>query len=811
MSTITISSYSAAFTAPFVTITSTGTIANNAPVIYYALDVQGGGAVTNNGTIEYLTTPSQLPAAALYFTAGTGGVLTNQSQGVILGGHADGVLNADSVTNAGHIASRYASAIQLADNGAVTSSNYIYGRETAVLGKGGTITNGDATHTSAQLLGGKTGVWLTSSGSVGNDASLSGFSDYGVYASGAATVTNGAHNGQAEIYSHNVAVKITGTAAVTNSAFITSYQGVAVSLGGGTLTNTGAYGYIQSIKSDAVQITNGTIVNEGWIKGAANGVDLNGGTLLSDTLGTGKANPFISGDQHGVNIQGGGTVVNGSPSLHDGGISGTLDAITSDAGLSVTNYGYLYSSDGSAIYAQGAAVVTNRGSIKGGDGGIVAGSGTVTNGATGGFARIDSGGRVGVGLSTGGTVSNDGHIGGTYFGVSISGTGVVTNDTHGGGLSAPDITGAVGGVYLDIGTIVNGTARLHQGVISGGIDINFGTVLNNATITAGDYGIFNENGGLVVNGRHGVISAGGYGISFGSASPATVDNAGTIIGHTAIAFANPNSRLIIREGSDIRGRVATYDGASDTLRFARGTAGRQDVFKTPITNFGTVTVDGGANWLTRGAITLAAGGRIAVAVGAQLEAGGVLRVPGNATLAGGGILAVAPGGRVEIGTSGGAQRGAITVDAHRTLSGAGVLSGTVDVKGVIAVPHGLLLVDGPLLGAGTISIGAAGTFMVAGALDAATHVVFKGAGGTLTVVDPAIGTTLPEIAGFGTHQAIDLQGIGLASAVVPMGGGTFDLAGLPGGAIALHLDGVYSTPLFNLAADGHGGTLLTYL
>jgi hypothetical protein len=55
------------------------------------------------------------------------------------------------------------------------------------------------------------------------------------------------------------------------------------------------------------------------------------------------------------------------------------------------------------------------------------------------------------------------------------------------------------------------------------------------------------------------------------------------------------------------------------------------------------------------------------------------------------------------------------------------------------------------------------------------------------------------------------MGIGLATEVLPVSGGVFKLSGLAGGPISMQFSGFHEAAAFQLAGDGHGGTLLTYL
>ena len=75
--------------------------------------------------------------------------------------------------------------------------------------------------------------------------------------------------------------------------------------------------------------------------------------------------------------------------------------------------------------------------------------------------------------------------------------------------------------------------------------------------------------------------------------------------------------------------------------------------------------------------------------------------------------------------------GALRLLAGATLSGEGVVGGTLAVAGGVTASGGALVVAGPISGAGTLAIAATGTLFAEAGFAGATPVAFQGDGGTL--------------------------------------------------------------------------------
>ncbi len=443
--------------------------------------------------------------------------------------------------------------------------------------------------------------------------------------------------------------------------------------------------------------------------------------------------------------------------------------------------------------------MTNAGTIGGDSGsGVYANDGgTITNGVSGAAAALIEGATFGVadGVGTNLTIRNGGTISGTDVGIRLFGTGTVTNGLP--GALAALIHGGSQGIYADGGpsTITNAATitspgdgiRLGQGIIHNGSATN-----HRAQITGGVHGVF------------------GVGV-------VTIDNFGTIAGGIYLGDSTGGSRVIVHAGSRILGGANAGPSGNNTIELAASGASTLSTLGDNFTGFGVLALDSDAGWHVASNLTLI--GRqsgldgpasISLGVGGLLEAGGRLRTNGDLTITGRGELRAAPAGRIEIGSAGGAAAGSITVDANRTLTATGLLGSNVVAKGTIIATPGTLAVLGSIGGPGTIEISQQALFLATGTISPSTRMQFlPGSGETLAIGVP--GATNGVIGGFGAGDTVDLMGIGLATAVLPAAGGVFNLSGLPGGPISMQFSGFHEAAAFQLAGDGHGGTLLTYL
>ena len=472
--------------------------------------------LTNSGVISAAT------GGGAYNTVGArlggGGALINQSGGTITGQTGAFVAGAGTVTNAGYISGTDGHGV-VAGGGVVNQSGGVISgalNGVYVNGAAGTVTNAG----SATISGEINGVVLTSGGSVANSGTIRGNGYSGVYlvAGGSVSNTGGTISG------YTAGVRATGAAgAVTNSGLIESTgggrnaAGVALFAGGsvtnqagGTITSSGAGVYS---KSGAL-----TVGNDGVISGGYGGVYAKAGTLTVTNTGT------ISGNDGGIYAKAGAASITNS-----GTISSTnFEAIALNLGGVVDNQtGGVITGDKAGVYSATAATVTNDGAITASRtvsagvalyaGGVVNNTGLIIGGAAGVYGKgaattvtnsglilaLGAGSIAGVGLTDGGTVTNQagGTISGREYGVDIRGAaGTVTNSgLIGGALEAPVGSGiqiatappiANVGVYLGAGGVVtNNAGGTIVGYYDGAVVLGGGTVTNAGTIIGAPLGV----------------------------------------------------------------------------------------------------------------------------------------------------------------------------------------------------------------------------------------------------------------------------------------------------------------------------------
>lgn len=609
----------------------------------------GPGTVVNNGSIAGYSRDG-FYGIGVYL--GSGGSVTNATSGSITGGFGNGTIfggggvvvdgGAGTVVNGGVIAGigTTGSGINLTGLVINAASGSITGG-TGVLDTSGTIINLGSiagTGTDGQ------GVWLIDGGLVTNAAS--------------ASITGGGE-----------AIDIEGgTGTVINYGYIAGFlfDGVAMGASGSTLTNA-ASGLITG--ATAVYGNNGTVINQGSIAGTGslgNGVLLHNGGFV-----TNAASASITGANEGIQISGGaGTLINsgriagtgtngqGVALLSGGSVTNTAAAsitggyagIDAHAGIAtVVNDGTItaFGEHGTDIYLGAGGVVINQvGATIGSPSAntsavyISGGVGTVTNFGTmnaavwfqtGGAVTNESGGRIisgstsgyGVGLYSGGTVTNAGEISGLLVGIDASHLGGTVINQAGG-----TITGQYAGVLMGIidnpsggsRNVTNqagGTIIGDSGVLAGG---NSATVTNAGTI-AGTFagtishggitlvvgaGVSMTAGGIVTNQSGGIITGASYGVYISNGA-AMVVNAGTISGSSgAVRFAaGDEDRLVVDPGAVFNGTVNGGNTLGATalsaLELATGAStGTLSGLGTKYVDFGTIIFDLNSDWLIAG-------------------------------------------------------------------------------------------------------------------------------------------------------------------------------------------------------------------
>lgn len=367
------------------------------------------------------------------------------------------------------------------------------------------------------------------------------------------------------------------------------------------------------------------------------------GTIISKELSTSSAHGA------GVQLDNGGTLINGAKGFIAGGDSG-----------------------GVFVYPDPTALVANLGTIVGlGDaatGVALYGGGVVRNGITSNHTALIKAPHNGVGIAHAvGTVVNDGTIIGAgsktveSYGVYLGAGGSVINGSSSdvaatiqGGYFGVQVSGGAGTV-LNVGTIVGlagsasswGVRLSQEGTVTNGASGNIGgdrygvgimggpgLVVNNGTIAAtSEFGIEFNAGGAFTNSATGYVVGVQRGVNFSGSATATVTNLGRVSGDTGIALPGGGAtvtnagtivgtgggaivgslgdeRLIVDPGAVFVGTVDAFSG-NNTLELAAGAgAGTLTGIGTQFLDFGQITFDPGTDWLLGGNANGLAGGQI---------------------------------------------------------------------------------------------------------------------------------------------------------------------------------------------------------
>jgi outer membrane autotransporter protein len=392
-----------------------------------------------------------------------------------------------------------------------------------------------------------------------------------------------------------------GNTVVTSGTIAAGDGGAGVTLGGGSVLNSGTI----TVGAGGGGIAGTTVINTGQIQV---GDGSNGLVGVADFSVITNSGAVVAGDSgNGIGVTTNSNTILNSGSITFGGCGAGIMA--SGTGNTITNTGTLRESacggggGGIGIMAGDANTVANSGTITVGDvgQGIIGGAGTtVVN-----TGRIVAG-ASGTGIFSGGNITNSGTI---VIGESFL--------PFSGG-----IVGFADGLRLaNSGTIVGGTGTVAV-VISG----NNGVLINSGSIAVGDFG-----GGLVSLGdggslsNSGTIVAGdnGFGI-LSQGSSATVLNSGTIrVGACGIGIdtsggsgsAIVNSGRIIGIGCSASG-VAMGNG--DTLAnsgtisapFSLTSLGTATVTNTGMLD-GAIALGGPASLLTNSGLLTVSGPLVA--------------------------------------------------------------------------------------------------------------------------------------------------------------------------------------------------------
>jgi hypothetical protein len=424
-------------------------------------------------------------------------------------------------------------------------------------------------------------------------------------------------------------VDVLGNASVDNYGRIAA-SGESIGLymnKGGTIINEGggAISGNNAIQSSSTATT--SVVNFGSISGALNGVALYGGGYVSNleliygayagVLGKGTVVNFgsIYGNGSGVNLTtglvenvgiiGGGNyaiVASGAATVANGGTvgyAGDKVGVDLENGGSLVN-GYTNGPGGNIYGAKGveasAAAVKNYATIISASAGSGSAGVILTNGATLANGTVSDRSALIEGYNTGLAIDSSASRATNFGTIACTGTLGQPAVYVGGGL----LTNGGGG---DTTAVVKGQEAV--GVVSRGTVANLGFI-DGTGLSSGDYGIVFDGGGRLTNGSgaNHTAKVAGYGGVEVIGGAGSINNYGTIaalgVYHTGVALG---------DGGEI-----TNGALNDTAASINGYVGVTLGAGGLVANFGTI---GGA--AARGGIEMTAGG--AVTNGAATDQG----------------------------------------------------------------------------------------------------------------------------------------------------------------------------------------------
>jgi hypothetical protein len=682
--------------------------------------------------------------------------------------------------------------------------------------QGGSVTNGSLTNTSALLTNG-----VAISGGTGTIINYGSISPGGVALNAGGTVTNGAASDKT--------AQIGGVAISGGNGTVTNFGSITiVSVGGnGTVTNYGSMG--------GVTLGGGTVTNGSATDTSASIAATRNGIIIQAQPGTIKnfgsiTSTATSGYQGyaGVSFGAGGTLVNGSASDHSAYISGGIGVMLLGAGT-ITNFGKILGTFGTAVslgssqdtfVAEGGSVV--NGAIKGGGGTLSlagdSGQGALSSTISGfGAINVASGASwvlfsttntaSGSTLTNKGKLTNDGQI--NLLGQTVN-SGTIANLADGVIAFAADVSittdpATKTGQFTNLG-LVEKTAGTGTSIIRTGN----GTLRDPGTIDV-QVGTLELTGNSVL--VSGAIKGAGT-IEFGVGS--TMLNVGAAITSAGLAIAGTGALVTLATNLSYAGAFSQSSSTELTINsgVALTLSGAVAFSHTSISGLGQLntsgpttlgsTVFGGAfagtqQWLNTGTITETAqftlGDNSNHKVVFTNQVGGVFNIAGSAGI---GIGSASTSGFVNAGllekTAGNPSKIAV-----------GILN-----TGTAEAVHGTLELQNKITGTGTLKIDGGAILQTDGAVAGTQTVVFNGTNAKLTVTDTA--DFAGKLSGFDANDKLDLTEFGTGTTISYAGNTTTGKLTVKNGSqqATFTFLGNYSASGFHAAADGNGGTLITY-
>jgi T5SS/PEP-CTERM-associated repeat protein len=575
-----------------------------------------------------------------------------------------------------------------------------------------------------------------------------------------------------------------------------------------------------------------------------------------------------------VNVNGAASIgASGAGDLSVGGTFATTGAMV--LGVGSTGSGAVSVAGVGSDLAVGGQLDLGGGTQAGGTGALTVGSGGTLSAASavlfgGGALLVDAGGVAEIGTGStqvaGKLIVNAGMTAGT--GVDVSGVGstvilgpdgMVLGDGATGFLTVQSGATLADGGVADIG--LGGTGKLS--VVTGAQFVSVGAELGVLASSTPGSGTIGVNAATWISSGQIEVGAGAGGSALlRIENGATLQASVTLAASTPFLFVDENvtgqamvdvGTAVVDAGSnsvDIGetgfGTLTLHDGAvldagsaGGSAAFVLGDQGGANGTAT-LTGAGTtVHVSGAATVGAAGAGTLSIGGTFVttgefglgigatghgvatvagtgseLAIGGQLDLGGVTQAGGTGILTvgsggvvtaaslelfGGGTLAVGAGGIAEIGSGGTRIAGQLVVDAGVTAGGSGEVAAAVTNQGSLVAQNGTLVVTGPASGAGSYEVAGGAVLQ----LDQPGDVTlgFVATSGTI-VLGAASGAA--DILQMSSNDTLRLIGLG-SSPEVSYAGDTATITG-SGGSWALTFAG--APPNLHVTSQGSDALVL---
>ena len=645
---------------------------------------------------------------------------------------------------------------------------------------------------------------------------------------------------------------LSGAAASTSTGVVRVGGDSLIHYGSGDIATVGAGSWLELDGSEAQITTSGgasalakLATNEGTLVLRGNTSAGAGGARLTTTTGMTNNGAFdIDSYQNydsGSVVTIGGTLINNDNLAIGNPYMGAPTAVFAST---LINYGSL-TVQGNASSAttyqaslifSGAAASTSTDFVRvGGDGLIHYGSGDIATVGGGSWLELDgSEARI---LTSGGAsalaklATNDGALllrGNTSLGAGGAKLTTTTGLTNNGTIYVDSYQNYDSGSVATIGGALTNNENLAIGnpYMGASTAVFASTLSNNGSLTVQGTVPGNVSGGaifqasLILSGAAaststGYVRVGGDGlIHYGSGDIATVEVGGWL------ELDGSEARILTSGGASALAKLATNEGTL-LLRgnTSLGAGGARLATTTGMANYGAFDINSYQNFdsgsvvtiggmlSNEGALNIGNGnlGAATTVVVSSLSNNDTISLLGssnflaelivNGVATNDGSLSIGAGSKVDVtGSHTFTQAGGSTTVAGSLEAGAFyVNAGLLDFE--LAITGG----DG----VGALNIGDQGNLELGSSVDSTHSVDFlSGLGGTLSLGEATAFSG--KIAGFASHDAIDLLGQAVAGLSFSGGFLTVSLSG--GGTEKLDLTGSYSTSSFTFASDGHGGT-----